>query len=534
MRAKRVIALFAAALLLYSVVLGRLFITASNREYGQTAMAQTVTTLTLSPRRGDFFDRNGNNLTGYGTEYYALSIPSEGSYTRLFDYVSYREQTLLYQRRNATTPFLIQVSTDLTDQGIYTYARTGRYWPIPVAVHLLGYLDGDGNGVSGLELTCNEQLSDSGGADYVQCITNASGQLMEEQPPRLTETGTQANGVMLTLDLGIQRACEAIAQQTIQKGCILVMERRTGRILASSSMPVFDPDNVADSIEANDTSLLNRPLCAFNVGSVFKPVMAALALEKDMGWFTWECTGSTEINGHVYHCAGNTAHGMVNLDSALTESCNCYFIQLGQLLGGKAIQEIAARFGFGETQTLAEGLSASAGNLPDANTLQNKGQLAGISFGQGELLATPLQVLSMMNAIANDGVFLDPSVLLGACTADGSRVIDPAEQTGQRKAISDSVAGRLQGILRGVVEEGTGRAASEVPGGAAGKTGTAQTGRYAEDGTEIMDLWFAGWYPDEKPNYTILVLQDTATNTLSSCTEIFAQVCQALYWLENS
>ena len=291
---------------------------------------------------------------------------------------------------------------------------------------------------------------------------------MEEQPPRLTETGTQANGVMLTLDLGIQRACEAIAQQTIQKGCILVMERRTGRILASSSMPVFDPDNVADSIEANDTSLLNRPLCAFNVGSVFKPVMAALALEKDMGWFTWECTGSTEINGHVYHCAGNTAHGMVNLDSALTESCNCYFIQLGQLLGGKAIQEIAARFGFGETQTLAEGLSASAGNLPDANTLQNKGQLAGISFGQGELLATPLQVLSMMNAIANDGVFLDPSVLLGACTADGLRVIDPAEQTGQRKAISDSVAGRLQGILRRVVEEGTGRAASEVPGGAAG------------------------------------------------------------------
>ena len=140
----------------------------------------------------------------------------------------------------------------------------------------------------------------------------------------------------------------------------------------------------------------------------------------------------------------------------------------------------------------------------------------------------------MMNAIANDGVFLDPSVLLGACTADGSRVIDPAEQTGQRKAISDSVAGRLQGMLRRVVEEGTGRAASEVPGGAAGKTGTAQTGRYAEDGTEIMDLWFAGWYPDEKPNYTILVLQDTATNTLSSCTEIFAQVCQALYWLENS
>lgn len=534
MRTKRVITLFAATLLMYSVVLGRLFITASNQEYGQTAMAQTVTILTLSPRRGDFFDRNGNNLTGYGTEYYALSIPSEGSYTRLFDYVSYQEQSLLYQRRNATTPFLVRVSSDLTDQGIYTYTRTGRYWPIPVAVHLLGYLDGDGNGVSGLELAYNTQLSDSGGSDYVQCVTNASGQLMEEQPPRLTETGTQADGIMLTLDLGIQRACEAIAQQSMEKGCILVMERRSGRVLASVSMPVFDPENVAASIQADDTSLLSRSLCSFNVGSVFKPVMAALALEKDLGWFTWECTGSTEINGHVYHCAGNTAHGLVNLDSALTESCNCYFIQLGQLLGGEAVHEMASRFGFGEVQTLAESLHASTGNLPDAATLQNKGQLAGISFGQGELLATPLQVISMMNAIANNGVFLEPSVVLGACTADGSRVIDPVDRSGQKKVISESVAERLQGMLRRVVEEGTGRAACEVYDGAAGKTGTAQTGRYTENGTEIMDLWFAGWYPAEDPTYTILVLQDTTTDTRFSCTEIFAQVCQTLYWLENS
>lgn len=534
MRTKRVIILFGAALILYCVVLGRLFLTASNREYGQTAMAQTVTTLSLSPRRGDFFDRNGNNLTRYGTEYYALSIPAEGSYTRLFSYVSYREQALLYQRRNATTPFLIQVSTDLTDQGIYTYTRTGRYWPIPVAEHLLGYLDGDGNGVSGLELSCNEQLSDSGGADYVQCITNASGQLMDAQPPQLTEAGTQADGVMLTLDLGVQRACEAIAEETMENGCILVLERGSGRILASVSLPAFDPENVAASIQADDTSLLNRPLCAFNVGSVFKPVMAALALEKDMGWFTWECTGSTEINGHVYHCAGNTAHGKVNLDTALAESCNCYFIQLGQLLGGKAIREIAARFGFGRSQTIAEGLSASSGNLPDEKTLQNKGQLAGISFGQGELLATPLQIATMMNAIANDGVLAEPSAVIGTCTADGVRVTDPYEQSEKKTVISKAVAGRLQGMLCRVVEEGTGKAAAGVYDGAAGKTGTAQTGRFAEDGSEFMDLWFAGWYPQEEAQYTVLVLQDTATETRFSCAEIFARICQALYWLENS
>lgn len=532
MKSSRVIGLFAAALLAFSLVLGRLYLTASNQEYGQTAQAQTVTTLSLEALRGDFYDCRGRALTGYGTVYYALSIPAEGSYTRLFEHVSYREQALLYQRRNATTPFLIQVDGDLTDLGIYTYTRPGRYWPVPAAVHLIGYRNGDGAGVSGLELAFDARLSGAQGADYVQCVTNASGQLMEAQPPQLTQTEQQAPGVMLTLDLAVQRACEAVAAQGMSTGCILVLERATGRVLASVSMPVFDPENVAASIQADDTSLLNRPLCAFNVGSVFKPVLAALALEKGLGWFTWECTGSTEINGHVYHCAGGTAHGLMNLDDAVAASCNCYFIQLGQLLGGDSIQEMAQRFGFGRAVELAPGLSAAAGNLPAAATLQNKGQLAGISFGQGELLATPLQVAAMMNALANDGAYQEPWVVAGLCTADGTRLTEPAEPPGESQAVEPEVARRLQGMLSRVVEEGTGQAAAGLPGGAAGKTGTAQTGRYDEAGEEYLDLWFAGWYPREDPRYTVLVLQDGVTEAAHSGAELFAQVCQALYWLE--
>ena len=535
MKSRRVVALFAVALLAYSVVLGRLYITASNREYGETAQAQTVTTLSLQPQRGDFFDCQGRDLTGYGTEYYALSIPAEGSYTRLFEHVSYREQALLYQRRNAAVPFLIRVDEDLSGIGVYTYARSGRYWPVPAAVHLVGYLDGDGKGVSGLELAFDEALTDTRGSDYVQCVTNASGQLMEEQPPRLTRTEEPARGVMLTLDLGVQRACEAVARQSIQKGCILVLDRATGRVLASVSVPTFDPEDVAASIQADDTSLLNRPLCAFNVGSVFKPVMAALALEKDLDWFTWECTGSTEINGHVYHCAGGIAHGHMNLDDAVAESCNCYFIQLGQLLGGEAVHEMAERFGFGQPIGLAEGLSASAGNLPDPETLQNKGQLAGMSFGQGQLLATPLQVAAMVNTLANGGTYIAPWVVEGLCTADGARLTEPADLPAERRLLDETTARRLQGMLRRVVEEGTGQAAKDLPDGAAGKTGTAQTGRYdSETGEEFLDLWFAGWYPAEEPRYTVLVLQDSITAATQSCAELFAQVCQALYWLENS
>ena len=535
MKCRRVIALFAVALLAYCVVLGRLYVTASNQEYGETAQAQTVTTLTLQPQRGNFFDCQGRDLTGYGTEYYALSIPAEGSYTRLFEHVSYREQALLYQRRNAAVPFLIRVDGDLSGMGVYTYTRSGRYWPVPVAVHLIGYLDGDGKGVSGLELAFDEALTDTDGSDYVQCVTNASGQLMEDQPPRLTRAEEPARGVMLTLDLAIQRACEAIARQSIRKGCILVLDRATGRMLASVSAPSFDPENVAASIQADDTSLLDRPLCAFNVGSVFKPVMAALALEKDLGWFTWECTGSTEINGHVYHCAGGAAHGHMNLDDAVAESCNCYFIQLGQLLGAEAVHEMAERFCFGRPVELAEGLSASPGNLPDTDTLQNKGQLAGMSFGQGQLLATPLQIAAMMNTLANDGTCITPWVVEGLCTADGARLTEPTDPPAEQRLLDSAIAKRLQGMLRRVVEAGTGQSADSLPGGAAGKTGTAQTGRYdSETGEEYLDLWFAGWYPCEEPRYTVLVLQDSVTAASQSCAELFAQVCQALYWLENS
>ena len=532
MTTRRLVALFGAFLLAFSVVLGRLFLLAQNQDYANTAQAQTITTLPLDSSRGDLYDCKGRNLTSYGVKYYALSIPGESSYARLFNYVPYAQQSLLYSLRNSHEPFLVQVDQDLSAQGIYTYAVPGRYFPVAVAPHLLGYVNGEGEGVSGLELAFEEVLGSRRTQESVQCVTTAQGGLVGGSEPRLITQQGQSAGVMLTLDETIQRACEGVAQKNMTQGCILVLEVDSARVRASVSLPEFDPRAVEKSIEAQDTSLLNRVFCQYNVGSVFKPVLAAAALEKTWDWYTFECEGSVDLNGHIYRCALSRAHGQMNLTSALEKSCNCFFIELGLKLGGEAVSQTASAFGFGDAVYLAGGLQSAAGNLPDTQRLQDLGQLASVSFGQGELLATPVQVAGAFNAIAANGVWRTPSFLEAVIDEVSGEVVQPLYAPESRRVMEEKNAAALQKMLASVVEQGLGKDAQPTHGTAAGKTGTAQTGACNEAGEELMNYWFAGFWPAEDPRYTIVVMQDGTPEPAVSCGEIFAQVCEALYWLE--
>lgn len=533
MTQKRLITVYGVLLLLFAVVLGRLYLIAGNEGYAGTARAQTITTLPLQAERGGFYDTNGVPLTGYSQRYYALSVPGESSYARLFGHVSYAGQNLLYQNRNAAAPFLVEVDGDLTAEGIYTYTVPQRYLPAPIAPHLLGYLDGTGSGVAGLELAFDELLAGQGSSGYVQCITTARGRLLAGQSPRYTPPEATARGVRLTLDARIQRICEGAAQSLMTRGCILVLECAGGKVRASVSMPEFDPADLQKSIEADDTSFLNRPLCQFNVGSVFKPVLAAAALEKKMGWFSTECKGYVQLNDHVYRCAKGIAHGNIDLAGALEESCNCYFIELGLAMGGQTLHKTAGSFGFGQALYLAGGLKSAAGSLPGAQTLEDLGQLASISFGQGELLATPLQVAAFYNAIAQGGVYTTPSFLEGIVDEGSGRLVEDLYQPQSRRAMSEATAKTLQEMLVGVVEEGIGQEARPSAGGAGGKTGTAQTGQLDAAGSELMNYWFAGFYPAEEPRYTIVVLQDGVAEPAVSSAAIFARVANALAYLEG-
>ena len=128
---------------------------------------------------------------------------------------------------------------------------------------------------------------------------------------------------------------------------------------------------------------------AYAVGSVFKPVLAAAALEAGEGDFTRECPGYDALNGQVYRCAGSVPHGLVGLDGALEKSCNGYFIELGRELGPERVRQMAAALGFGKGQDIAGGLRSASGVLPEAEILENEGQFANFCFGQGSFWRRP-------------------------------------------------------------------------------------------------------------------------------------------------
>ncbi len=532
MTQRRLVVIYSLLLAMLAVVVGRLYLLAGNTEYAGAAENQLVTTLKFDSLRGNFYDTNGVPLTGYEKQFYALSVPGESGYSQLFQYAVPSEQTKLYQRRNSTEPFLVQVDRDLTELGIYTYAQPKRTLPTPIAPHLLGCLDGSGHGVSGLEGAYDDLLASEGEYGMVQCVTTAQGQLLQDGPQYIPASGV-SRGVRLTLDSRIQRICEGTAEQTMTSGCILVMESDTGKILASVSVPGFHPDNLTKSIHADDTSLLNRAFCAFNVGSVFKPVLAAAALENGMDGHSCQCEGYIDLNHHIYRCAKGIAHGDTDLQTALEKSCNCYFIELGLNMGGQPLRQMAQKMGFGQAQFIGGGLKSQEGNLPALEQLQDLGQLASVSFGQGKLMATPLQVAAMMNTIVQRGIYTSPSFLEAVIRESDGQELQNLYDPQVHRAFSTKNADKLQHMLIGVVEEGIGRDAQPTSGGAGGKTGTAQTGRFNEEGEEKMNYWFAGFYPADQPQYTIVVLQDDQTEPKVSSAAVFAQICNAVSYLQD-
>lgn len=530
MSGKRVLALYAAILLAFAVVLCRIYWLAQNSVYAARAQAQSTVTLALPARRGNFYDHDGLLLTGSEPVWQALCFPGENNYTRLYAETSEAGQALLYQNRNRAAPFLLEVSRDLTADGITCYPSVRRYASEPLCQHLIGYLGSEGNGAVGLEKALNDILAGTGAHDIVTCAVTAQGKLRAGESVQLTHQDSGAVGVQLTISRPVQRAAEAVAKEMMSSGCILVLDTETAAVRASVSVPGYDPQNLSASLDASGSPFLNRVLESYAVGSVFKPVLAAAALEKGV-LPEYECTGAVEADGQIFRCAGGIPHGTVDLAGALEKSCNGYFIRLGQELGGETLRQTAEQFGFGQEVTLIGRMHTDAGNLPLSEELAQSGQLANFSFGQGSLLASPVQVAAMMNTIACGGVYRTPFFL--ECTLDETNgtPMEVLAHPQSHRMMTGENAGKLRKMLEQVVADGTGQDASVLEAGAGGKTGTAQTGQFDEAGTERKNLWFAGFYPAQKPRYTIVVLQDGQTKAPFSSAAVFAQVCTALQFL---
>ena len=528
---KNILLLYCVMVSIAMVLILRVWQLSSSEELTQAAQSQSSYVVEVCQTRGAIYDCNGERFTETQAHVVAAVSPSAKAMQTLAASLIGNHRSAILQQVREGKPFLCLLGKQrIFSEGILCFDVYERYGDHPIAAHILGYLNGDGAGVSGLERAFDEELQRAGERVYLRYGVNASQKALSGVLPEQSGSAEQVKeGLVLTLDREIQRLCEVIGGQMLDKGAIVVMDVNSGELRASVSLPTFDPNNVAASLDDEDLPLFNRAFQAYNVGSSFKLAVAAAALEQGISTdFTVNCVGGAEIGGRMVYCHHRAGHGETDMERALEQSCNPYFIALGREIGGESILTMAEYFGFGQSSDFAEGVRSAAGNLP--SSASSPLALANLSFGQGELLATPVQIAAMVSAIANGGCAVEPQLILG-WSEDGS--LPDVQEQAKERIFSTRTAKLLQHYMVEVVEEGSGTNAKPTCGGAGGKTASAQTGQYDENGEEIVHAWFAGFYPAEEPRYAIVVLAEGMESGGSYAAPVFKRICEQITVLEN-
>ncbi|MBQ7284268.1 MAG: penicillin-binding protein 2, partial [Oscillospiraceae bacterium] len=158
------------------------------------------------------------------------------------------------------------------------------------------------------------------------------------------------------------------------------------------------------------------------------------------------------------------------------------------------------------------------------------GQLASVSFGQGKMLLTPVHVMAYMNIFANNGIYVEPQIAQGIYNAQTRELVTNLYNYSDKQVISQQTAQKVKTMLKNVVEEGAQKRAQPMYLSAGGKTGTAQTGRYDDNG-EVLTAWFCGFYPYDNPQYTICITMYNGGEITHTAAPIFKKICDSLYYL---
>lgn len=387
---------------------------------------------------------------------------------------------------------------------------TRHYYDASTA-HLVGYLD-PRFGSQGVELAFHSVLSGAVPSGWAGAL---SAEFDRSRP--------KGSDVVLTIDSDVQAAA-AIALGA-RSGAVVALDPRNGEVLAMVSVPTYDPGALAihgDGLFADATSpLLNRATQGlYPPGSTFKTVTAAGILER--GIATPEtivtCPGEIVIDGFPISCK-NTPQGVGTypFKSAFTFSVNAIFAQLGVKLGWAGLTDIARRFGFDSQIPFTLETAKSQIHGPDAETTTVL--LATTAFGQGELLATPLQMAEIAAVVANGGTLAQPRLTLRE-QRDG-RSLGSLEPAVSRRVISAELASILRELMVSVVQNGQ-AAGVNLPGVVVGgKTGTAEAG----DGTS--HAWFIAFAPAEAPRIAVAVVVEHGGQGGSVASPIAGQVIRA-------
>ena len=461
----------------------------------------------------------------------------------------------------------ISVSSEKSFQRNYPYGA--------FAAAVLGFTDADGIGTYGLEKSYQSTLAGVDGRTITQ--RNAVGNAIADANAT-TFAAKDGSNLVLSLDVNVQEIAErylneAIAANTVEnRGCAIVMDVKTGAILAMASKPDFDPNDplnftaneaylnelvhaepelygiykkdadgnyITDELgnkildEEADYSGYYRDILWKNKtitelyypGSVFKVITSAMGIDSGVATMntTFTCSGAYGVAKETYHCAGRKAHGLLNMAEALRKSCNIYYIQLGQRVGSQQFYNYFDAFGF----TARTGV-----DLPsETNFMQyyradqlGEVQLASSSFGQA-MAITPLQMCTAIAATVNGGYLVTPHVVDKITDANGN-VIQEIGANVRRQVISQSASEVIREMMEYEVGNGTGGGKNAYVSGyrIGGKSGTSEqlNMHRRADGDYKKVASFVAVLPANDPEILVYVMLDDPNNARTDYSSILA------------
>lgn len=522
-------------------------------EYSKMATDQQTSDIPLEAKRGSIYDRNGEELATSATCYSVWARPAqikeEYSDDNQIKEVSSKLAVVLdmdaaeIEKMITKEQALIRIAkyldkasadkvTDLKILGIDIAENTKRYYPMGnFASQLLGSVNDDNEGRSGVELQYDEYLSGVAGRWIKN--TDIEGNTLSYGKEEYYKAEDGLN-VVLTVDEVLQHYAEnAIAngmKETKSDSILcLVMDPKTGDILAMASNPGFDPNTPLEPVSKSEkkafnqmsdqeqTDYLNRmwrnPMVSdtYEPGSTFKLITTSSALESGATTMSnsYTCNVSYEIPGTdiTLHCWSPRPHGLQSLKEAVGNSCNPVMIQLGLAMGKETFYNYLEMYGI--TIDSKTGIDLPGEANPILQSEENIGpvEIATMSFGHGVSI-TPIELITAVSAIGNDGVLMQPRVVKELTDSDGD-VVKTFETKEIRKVISSKTAEEMKEIMEYVVNEGGGGNAKIAGYRIGGKTGTAD--KPSQDGGYGSNTWssFIGMAPMDDPKFVVLVVADS-------------------------
>ncbi|MDS0527299.1 stage V sporulation protein D [Clostridium sp. SHJSY1] len=543
-------------------------------EYSAMAIDQWTSEVKISAKRGRILDRNGVELAVSANVYRVdFDLNSIRAYLKKDDakYKSNEElakviskamgleekeildklETKLKSGANAGSAIvkrrIEKSSADnvkaLGIPGVIISPDTRRYYPNNnFLAHVLGSTNSDGEGLTGVELQYNEELSGTPGMKIAE-LDSKSGDL----PYTVSQYTEPVEGkdVNLTIDENIQSFAEKVATQAAKEqkakaASVVVMDPKTGEILAMANKPDFDPNNPYDGIQNFEGNTEGEKLQkmwrnrmvsdTFEPGSIFKVVTAATAMEEGLisDSDTFTCNGSLKFGSSTIKCWKSGGHGTQHFGDIIQNSCNVGFMQLGEKIGKEKLCEYIAKFGFGKK--CGVDLPGEAPGIVKPVDSISQTDLATISFGQTNTVNS-VQYMAALNAIANGGSLIQPHVMKEVTHEDnnGTVVVDKSFEANKNTVISSDNAAELRGYLERVVTNGSGNGTFIEGYHIGGKTGTAQkvnreTGKY-----EKYISSFVGMAPVSDPKVTVMITIDEPSNGAYYASQVAVPYAKILF-----